>query len=154
MADIADLLDPAKLREITDQMVDAISSPAYVDAMRAIKAAPEENRLEEAMRLLTPEALIAQGVPLPPGMRISSRYFEAGFDSIEVGEFLDGQPNILRALNERDPTLLDRLRTRDPLSFNRFVRLVQPNRFSPDPLALCGCGGGGAATICGCAGGG
>lgn len=103
------------------------------------------------MRRLTPDALRAQGVPLPAGMRISSRYFEKGLRPFEVGEYQDGR-NMLKELDEREPGILDRLRKRDPEFFERFVGVVQPDTISP--LALCGCAGGGAATVCGCAGGG
>ncbi len=145
-------LSAERLREITAKMVDAISSPAYVEAMRAVKAAPEGQRLAEAMRRLTPDVLRAQGVPLPEGMRISSRYFEKGYSPIDVGELPEGQRNILKELNDREPGVLDRLRGRDPQFFDHLVGLLQLPQVSP--VALCGCAGGGAATVCGCAGGG
>lgn len=146
-----DRLDSDHLRDITSQMVEAITSPAYVEAMRAVKSAPDDKRLEEALRRLTPEALRAQGVPLPTGMRISSRYFEEGINPIEVGDPAGG-PNLLKELNDREPGIFDRLRRRDPDFFDQFVGVLQPDKFGP--LALCGCAGGGAATVCGCAGGG
>ena len=86
----ADDLNAERLRQVTSQMVDALTSPAYVEAMRAVKSAPEGQRLEEAMRRLTPDALKAQGVPLPAGMRISSRYFEQGSNPLEL-ELSDGR---------------------------------------------------------------
>jgi hypothetical protein len=147
-----DELSAERLREITNKMVDAISSPAYVEAMRAVKSAPEGQRLDEAMRRLAPDVLRAQGVPLPEGMRISSRYFEKGYSPIEVGELPEGQRNLLKELNEREPGVLDRLRRRDPQFLDNLADLLQPAQFSP--VALCGCAGGGAATVCGCAGGG
>lgn len=149
-----DELSAEQLREITTKMIDAISSP--LEAMRAIKAAPEGQRLNEALRRLTPDALRAQGVPLPEGMRISSRYFEQGFSPIEVGDLPEGQGKRLSDFNEREPGFLDRLRNRDPHAFAVFVdELTRPIR-PPEvaPVALCGCAGGGAATVCGCAGGG
>jgi hypothetical protein len=147
-----DELSSENLKEIVGKMVDAITSSAYVEAMRAVKSAPEGQRLDEAIRRLTPDALRAQGVRLPEGMRISSRYFEKGFTPVEVGELPEGQRNMLKELNDREPGVLDRLRTRDPRFFQDLVVSLQPIGISP--VALCGCAGGGAATICGCAGGG
>lgn len=143
------------LKEITTQMVEAITSPAYVEAMRAVKSAPEGKRLEEAMRRLTPEALRAQGVPLPQGMRISSRYFEKGFTPIEVGVPSEKR-NLLADLHAVEPqiiTLLDGIRTRSPDLFDELKRRLAPDEFAA-PAAACGCACGGAATVCGGAGGG
>lgn len=154
MAD--ELLSAEHLREVTSKMIDAITSPAYVDAMRAVKSAPEDKRLDEALRRLTPDALRAQGVPLPPGMRISSRYFEPGLPPLEVGDMPGGQPNLLKGLNDLDPGFLDRIRKKDVRFFTNFTDFLQRSRWEEEtgPVAFCGCAGGGAATVCGCAGGG
>jgi hypothetical protein len=71
-------VDPTKLKKITDEMIEAISHPAYVAAMNTMKKTPMDQRLSVASKILTPDALKAKGVPLPDGMRISSRYFEPG----------------------------------------------------------------------------
>jgi hypothetical protein len=75
-------VNPVKLKAITDDMIAAISSPAYVEAMKTMKATPVEKRLAVAAKLLSPEALRKKGVPLPADMRISSRYFEPGNPSV------------------------------------------------------------------------
>jgi hypothetical protein len=80
--------DVARLREMTDRMIEALTSPPYVEAMRAVRASPEDDRLAEAERRLSPDALRDLGVPIPEGMRISSRYFEKGLpEPVEVGDF-------------------------------------------------------------------
>jgi hypothetical protein len=55
--------------------------------MMKLKETPKGNRLALASQILTPTALAAQGVNLPTGMRITSRYFEPGSPEImEVTE--------------------------------------------------------------------
>lgn len=71
-------IDPVKLKQLTDEMIAAISHPAYVAAMNKMKKTPMDQRLSVASKILTPAALKAKGVLLPEGMRISSRYFEPG----------------------------------------------------------------------------
>ena len=81
-------IDPVRLQKITADMIAAISSPAYVKAMKKMKATPLDKRLAVASKTLTPAALRASGVPLPEGMRISSRYFEPGSPTvIKVDDF-------------------------------------------------------------------
>jgi len=75
---MANDVDPVKLQKITADMIAAITSPAYVQAMKTMKSTPLDKRLSVASQILTPAALKASGVPLPEGMRISSRYFEPG----------------------------------------------------------------------------
>jgi len=150
-----DDLDPDRLKAITDQMVEAITSPPYVEAMRVVKSVEGDRRLEEAMRRLTPSALKEQGVPLPEGMRISSRYFEEGFKPIEVGE-VSGQRNLLTELYAADPevvTSINRLRRVNLDLYKDVIELLNP-KDAIGLVALCGCACGGAATVCGGAGGG
>lgn len=75
---MANEVNPERLHEITRDMIAAISSPAFVKAMYAMNATPAERRLDVAKDILAPEKLRAEGVPLPEGMRITSRYFEPG----------------------------------------------------------------------------
>lgn len=145
-------LDPQALRDLASKMVESITSPAYVEAMRALKSAPAGKRLDEAMRRLTPEALRAQGVPLPEGMRISSRYFESGLAPIELGEA--GDPNLLTKLHAVEPEVinaLDRLRSRDPQLAKEIIQRLVPDLVSPYASCACACAGAGP---CGGAGGG
>lgn len=144
--------DPVRLRKITDEMVEALTSQPFVEAMRAVRSAPPDQRLVEASRRLTPAALRAQGVKLPTDMRISSRYFEAGLPAgIDVGDYPGGRMNLVNALNEAQPGLLDRLKTTNP---DLFTELVTVGR-GPGPIEnTCGCACGGGASFCGGAGGG
>jgi hypothetical protein len=150
-------LSSEHLREVTTKMIQAISSPPYVEAMRAIKSAPKGRRLDEALRRLTPEALRAEGVPLPEGMRISSRYFESGYVPIELGDVPEGQSNVFVEFNKNSPGALARLYETNPDLYknavNRLAGMLLPVPDLP-PAAFCGCACGGAATVCGGAGGG
>jgi hypothetical protein len=88
-------LDPDHLQKVTAEMIETITSPAFVEAMRKMKAAPADQKLSEGARLLNPDTLRKAGVPLPDGMRITSRYFEPGSEAIDVnahGAFLATDP--------------------------------------------------------------
>ncbi len=136
----------------TKEMVEAITHPSYVEAMRILKSAPKEKRLSEAMKRLTPEALREKGVPLPKGMRISSRYFEPDIPPVEMGELSSGDRSILKQIGERDPGILDRLRAKEPDVFKELAAIdLREDVIDPLALCVCACGGGG---ICGGAGGG
>lgn len=146
--------DSERLKALTDQMVDAITSPPYVEAMRAVKAADGSRRLDEAMRRLTPDALRDQGVKLPDDMRISSRYFEEGFKPLEVGE-VAGERNLLTELHAADPELINTiggLRAENRPLYEEVIQRLTPRGLGP--LALCGCACGGAAGVCAGSGGG
>ncbi len=122
--------DSARLRQMTDQMIDAITSPGFVEAMRQLRQAPVEQRLAQGAKLLNPAKLRTAGVPLPDGMRITSRYFEPGKpEVIEVPE--GGRPRrVTRSTIKGDVLGIGG----DPLSWG-----------------ACACGGG--LSFCGGAGG-
>lgn len=50
--------------------------PALRNILRQIGEAPPEERLALAERIATAEALEAQGLKIPPGVKITTRYFE------------------------------------------------------------------------------
>jgi hypothetical protein len=137
--------DVARLHLETQKIIDALTAPAYVAALRAVKDAPIDKRLLEASNRLTPDALRKQGVPIPEGMRISSRYFEKGLPaSINFGDLPDGSPNPLNALNESNPGLLDKLRSSNKEAFASLIS--NETTKGDDKLVLaafggCHCGG-------------
>lgn len=77
--------DIQRLRQITDEMINAITSPPFVEAMRKLREAAPGARLSEGAKLLSTGALRDAGVPLPKDMLISSRYFEP-----DTGKVIDG----------------------------------------------------------------
>jgi hypothetical protein len=112
----------AHLRDETQKIIEAMTAPAYVAALRAVKATPIEKRLLEASKRLTPDALRKQGVKLPDNMRISSRYFESGFPRpLDLGDMADGKPNPLSVLISKNPGLLDDLRANNLPAFNALI---------------------------------
>jgi hypothetical protein len=141
-------LDPEQLRRETGRMIDALTDPRYVAAVRAVRAAPDDERLAEATRQLSSEGLRKLGVPIPEGMRLSSRYFEPGLPGeIELGDSPAGERNMISTLNEAAPGLLDRLRVNEPDLFKALA--VSDDRMMTaegdlEPLGImhCACGGG------------
>src|SRR5436190_12331991 len=114
-------LDVQRLREISSAMIEAVTSPAFVEALRTVRSAPSDQRLAEGSRRLSPDALRAQGVPLPADMRITTRYFEADQPGIiEFGE----AGSMVNSLNEKDPGLLDRLREANPMLFTKMMNEI------------------------------
>jgi hypothetical protein len=84
--------DVQRLRTITNEMINAITSPAFVEAMRKLREAAPASRLSEGSKLLSTDSLRAAGVPLPKDMLISSRYFEPDTGKvINGGDFQMGQ---------------------------------------------------------------
>jgi len=81
-----DLIDPQKVKKEMDQLITMITHPAFVDAMKQMKASPVSKRRELGTKVLTVKSLKAQGVDIPPGMRLTTRYFEPGKPEIlELG---------------------------------------------------------------------
>jgi hypothetical protein len=87
------IIDVQALKKHTDELIDAISSPAFVAAMHAMKATPPNQRLAFAAANLTPTILESQGVRFPAGMRITSRYFEPGVP--QAVETTDAGPRLV-----------------------------------------------------------
>ena len=129
-----DMLDVNRLRQITDSMIAVLTSPPFVEAMRTMKTTPENQRLKVGAQILTSEALRARGVPIPPDMRITSRYFETGQQTVEIADSPQvGDQAVAKFIDE--PTI---------------SRMLAANRL---PLADGGCCCGGAGTVCGGCGG-
>jgi hypothetical protein len=65
-------LDPEQLRKNTSSMIEAITSPAFVEAMRQLGQTPPEQRLEVAAKLLKPDVF---------ELRVSRFLTESGFQA-------------------------------------------------------------------------
>lgn len=157
--------DAKRLRELTNELIETLTSHEYLAEVRAVSEAPEEERLMEASRRLSVDAMRERGVDLPDAFRVSSRYFEADWPAaIELGDYADGRPNPILERNLTAPGELDKLRLEDP---EKFWRLVTDGR-APDALQvgttvpsppgggprphIAMCGGAGVLSICGCGG--
>jgi hypothetical protein len=139
-------LDPEKIRGEIYSMLEALTHPAYVEAMRAVRATPQDQRLAAGSRLLSPDSLRQKGVPLPKNMRISSRYFDEDFlKGVDFGDKGANGVNLVNALNTAEPGILDRLSRSYPEVLDQILSRSIPERFIP--VAGCCCGG--AASACG-----
>ncbi|TLX05681.1 hypothetical protein [Rhizobium sp. MHM7A] len=139
-------LSPDLLKTEITEMLEALTHPAYVAAMKEVRDTPIDKRLARGALLLTPRSLREKGVPLPEKMRISSRYFEEGLpDYVEYGDLKDGGANVITGLAAAQPDLLDRLRIENPALLKQLL--------SSGPGIMAGCCCGGAATACGGCGG-
>ncbi len=152
-------LDVERLKKITGELIDAITSPEFIEQVRMVRTAPENERLAEASRRLSVDALRAAGVKLPTDMRVSNRYFEESFGTpIEFGDYPNSRPNIINELNKAQPGFLDQLRQTNPDVFNNLVTLgrstneIELGTSLPDVLSWGGCAGAGGLTFCGCGG--
>ncbi len=54
-----DELDAERLTKLTQEMIETISHPSFVKAMKIMKATPQSERLEVAKKVLSQEALIS-----------------------------------------------------------------------------------------------
>ena len=73
-----DLINATKIKSEMNSMVDLITDPVFVDAMKSLKALPPSQRQKFGRENLTVSALTAKGVKFPAGMRLTTRYFEPG----------------------------------------------------------------------------
>ena len=146
----------------TEEVLNAITHPTFVEEMRRFRSKSGNDRIRFAEEHLVPTALADGGVPLPDEMRVSSRVFEEGDPgSQEYVDYQEGK-RIIELIREKRPDLLEILRSNNPNiwedlqlveSYTRpeFVDPADPSLVKAGAWA-CACGG--AATVCGGAGGG
>jgi hypothetical protein len=139
-------IDTEAFRTEIDTMLEAITHPAYVEAMVEVKETPVEERLATGSRLLNPQALRKKGVPLPESTRISSRYFDEDFPKgVDFGN-AGKSVNLVNSLNLAQPELLTQLRENDPASFDLIISSANRDTFAQRAAGCC-CAGG--ASVCG-----
>ncbi len=124
-----DMINESKVKSEMGAMVEMLSHPAFVAAMKNMKATPIKKRRAVGKKTLTVKALKAKGVPIPAGMRLTTRYFEPG------------RPGVV----EIDPTGHPRI-TKNP-------RFPQSGIDGPGTVSWGGCACGGGLSFCGGAGG-
>jgi hypothetical protein len=125
-----EMIDPDRVRKETDALIEMITDPAFVAAMKRMKETPLDERLDLAKKTLTVDALKRQGVKVPPDMRITTRYFEAD------------RPEVIEAL----PTGVIQRTVKNKVSFPIDFDL------NPGRMQAGGCACGGAGGVCGGAG--
>lgn len=142
-------IDERKLRQYSEEFAEVVSSDAFLEQLKRVAEAPEDERLGLAAQRLTPEALRAEGIDLPDATRISSRYFEGSdVPVIELGELRD-RPNVVTELNRTNPGILDELRTRNPILLDELARLPEFGRpTGEDFLTVCASVGTPGVPVC------
>ena len=141
--------DAEKLRAMTNEIIEAITSDEFLSRMESMREATLQERLEMAQKLLSVEGLRKAGVDLPEGMRISSRYFEEDVGVFEFGnvrEFDEQNAEVLATSSEKLAGVsleVASMRTED-------ARLLCV--LSTGNVVMGTCGGAGAASICACGG--
>src|SRR3954447_6860118 len=157
MAD--DRLDPERLKKVTAELVESLTSPEFIEQAYAVRNAPESERLAEASRRLSVQGLREAGVRLPKDMRLSSRYFESSFPvAVELGDYGEARLNIVNELNRVQPGFLDRLRKKHPEVFGELVTVGRSGSSLGLGVPTVGkaswgaCAGAGGLSFCGCGG--
>ncbi len=128
-----DYIDATAVKKEMDVMVNMITHPAFVDAMKTLKSTPPAQRREVGKKILTVENLKKKGVDIPKGMRLTTRYFEPG------------RPGILEMLPDGA--------IRNTKLPNFPIGKLDPGTLDPGTLGIGGCACGGGLSFCGGAGG-
>jgi hypothetical protein len=67
---------PAEVREHIQTLAGLVAQPQFATLLEEIEKAPEDDRPEVAQRLATVSALRERRIPVPEGLRITTRVFE------------------------------------------------------------------------------
>ena len=68
--------DPAEIARITNEVTAVVTHPAFLQMMEKIQSLPEPERQKEAEKVAQVRTLQQHGIPLPTGLRVSTRWFE------------------------------------------------------------------------------
>ena len=67
---------PSEVREQLADLAQVVSNPQFTAIINEIEQAPEAERVDTASRLASVAELEARGIPIPQGMRVTTRWFE------------------------------------------------------------------------------
>lgn len=124
-------LEKEALKKQTEKNAKLLMSEEFLTQLDAILNAPEGERIDEAAKRLTPEALRKAGVPVPEGLRISSRYFEPGLKRpLQFGD-TNERMNALNVIAESSPGILSQLKKLNPEALDRINLDMGPNMLTP-----------------------
>src|SRR5688572_9247342 len=144
---MADQIDPERLRALTEKILRTVLQPALLEQLKQAQSAPGAEFFAEASKRLTPAALRAAGIDVPPGVRISSRYFDDG--SVTSSAVID---------TKGGETILSTIQSQFPASLGQQQSGPKADRRPADPAhpvtAAGGCVGVGVPPgFCACIGG-
>ncbi len=93
------MIDRKKVKKEMDALIEMITHPAFVAAMKEMKETPVAARRKLAKDVLAVDALRNAGVTMPRGMRVTTRYFEPGkTEAIQVSP--DGRLSTIKLPKE------------------------------------------------------
>jgi hypothetical protein len=72
------MIDRRRVKKEMDALIEMITHPAFVGAMKQMKETPVAERRALAKDVLAVDTLKSAGVKMPRGMRVTTRYFEPG----------------------------------------------------------------------------
>jgi hypothetical protein len=81
--------DPLQMSQEIDALGKLASAPAFLELLKEISNAPEDERLEVAGRLATVDELKRRGLPVTDANRLTLRYFEERPDQPMRGAVTD-----------------------------------------------------------------
>jgi hypothetical protein len=88
---VKDQLDRERLKRVTDELIETITSPAFIERMVAARRAIEEGEgVEAGARLLSVDTLRRAGIDIPDDFRITSRVFEDRKSGTQIDIINDG----------------------------------------------------------------
>ena len=67
---------PKEARETIEKLVQIVSQPEFTALLREIEDAPEDSQAENAQQLATVSEFRKRGLPIPEGLRVTTRVFE------------------------------------------------------------------------------
>ena len=118
------------LKEETDKVLEAITSPHFIKQMPEFRKLKGEERVLFAQKNMTPSALEANGVPISQDMRVSSRTFEEDFNE-DIYVDYDKASRIIQGLQKTRPELLEKLKKEHPEIYSELgIESEQPNFFA------------------------
>jgi hypothetical protein len=67
---------PSEVQQQIDDLAQVVRHPQFSALIMEIQGTPEEERAETASRLASISELEERGIPIPQGLRITTRWFE------------------------------------------------------------------------------
>jgi hypothetical protein len=125
---------PEELAQQVQKLNEAVTHPAFLEMLEEISKLPEDERFKAASERGTPEALARRGVPLPDGMRVTTRYFEDPQSrflgsvalATEGVSAAPGRASIVEELASKDPDILGEITRSRPDLIDDLAGIPRP----------------------------